>query len=182
MRVRIPHHDKSLTVPVIPDRLFALTYADDTRHNFALELDRGTMDIWANRLVGKSSFRRKLLAYHYAREQRRHTEVWGFKSFRVLTVTTGEERIRNMIDAQRRAARDCPPGFFLYATPERLARHGALGPAWMTSKSDLRLVAPRQQPVRVGELATPISIDDTAPSLRAAGVKRGSQVTPRPRA
>ena len=181
MRVAVHHDGRRTSFPIVPDRLFSLEYDDGMRHNFAFEFDRGTMDIWANRLIGKSSFRRKLTAYTNARQQKRHTEVWGFKSFRVLTVTTCEERLRNMIDAQRRVARDCPSGFFLYATPERLARHGALGPAWVTSKSDYVALV-RDSSARAGALATPISVDDTAPSLRAAGVKRGSQVPPRPRA
>jgi hypothetical protein len=46
--------------------LFALAYPN-ARHNFALERDLGTMDIWADRLVGKSSIRRKQLAYARAR-------------------------------------------------------------------------------------------------------------------
>ena len=136
LRVRIVHHDKGLTVPVIPDRLFAFRYADGTTHNFALEQDMGSMDIWASRLVGKSSIRRKLIGYFHAREQKRIAEQWAFKSFRVLIVTTTETRIESMLKAQRRVAPDCPPGLFLYSTPERVARHGALGPAWITSKSD----------------------------------------------
>ena len=136
LRVAIRHQDKALTIPVVPDRLFALVYPDNTTHNFALELDRGTMDIWANRLVGKSSIRRKLIGYFHGREQKRIAETWGFKSFRVLTVTTSDSRIESMLKAQRRVAPDCPPGLFLYSTPERIARHGALGPAWVTSKSD----------------------------------------------
>ena len=90
----------------------------------------------ATRLVGKSSFRRKLLGYFHAWQQKRHSDVWAFKSFRVLTVTTSEKRIQNMITTQREVATSCPPGLFLYSTPERLAQHGALGPAWVTSKAD----------------------------------------------
>ncbi len=177
MHVRARHGRQDISIAAVPDRLFSFVYDDSTRHNFALELDRGTMDIWANRLVGKSSFRRKLIAYYNAREQKRHAEVWGFKSFRVLTVTTGEERIRNMLDAQRRVAPDCPPGLFLDSTPQRIERHGALGPAWITSKSDNVSLAHDTQPRRAPELATPTFIDDTAPSLCAAGVKRGSRET-----
>jgi hypothetical protein len=134
LRVPVSPRHRPLVVPIIPDRLFGLTYPDTTTHHFALELDRGTMDIWANRLVGKSSFRRKLIGYTTAREQRRFADMWGFKSFRVLTVTTSEDRIAHMLDAQRRATPQCPAGFFLYSTLQRLAQHGALGPAWSTSK------------------------------------------------
>lgn len=136
LRVSIPSHDTGLTVPVIPDRLFALRYADGTAHNFALELDRGTMDIWANRLIGKSSMRRKLLAYHHARENDLFSSKWGFRSFRVLTVTTSEQRVMGMLKAQQRAVAHCPSGFFLYSTLERLAQHGAMGPAWISSRCD----------------------------------------------
>ena len=182
MRVAVRHGGQNILIPAIPDRLFSFLYDDGTRHNFALELDRGTMDIWANRLVGKSSFRRKLIAYYNAREQKRHAEVWGFKSFRVLTVTIGEERIRSMIEAQRRVASGCPPGLFLYSTPERLARHGALGPAWITSKSDNISLGHDKQSMRPADFTTPIAIDDTAPSLRAAGVKPAARYTARARA
>ena len=134
-RIPVQHNNKPLTIHLEPDRLFALSYPN-VRHNFALEVDRGTMDVWANRLIGKSSIRRKLLAYVHGREQRRFVERWGFKSFRVLVVTTSEARIKNMLRAQHRVAPSCPPGFFMYSTPERLAQHGALGPAWITSKRD----------------------------------------------
>ena len=185
LRVVVRHGARNISVPTIPDRLFSLRYHNGTRHNFALELDRGTMDIWASRLVGKSSFRRKLLAYHVAREQQRHTEVWGFKSFRVLTVTTNEERIRNMLDAQRRVAPDCPAGVFLYSTPQRLARHGAFGPAWMTSRSDN--VALLHNKIANDNVQSRANVchrlfHRTVPSLGAARVKRGSSGAASPHA
>lgn len=135
LRISLQHHAKQLTIAVVPDRLFAIVYPD-TQHNFALELDRGTMDINAKRLVGKTSFRRKLLGYFHAWREKRRAVLWGFKSFRTLTVTTSQMRIENMIAAQREVAPDCPPGLFLYSTAERIAQRGALGPAWMTSRRD----------------------------------------------
>jgi hypothetical protein len=170
LRVVVPYRGQNISIPAIPDRLFSLIYDNGTRHNFALELDRGTMDIWSNRLLGKSSFRRKLIAYTNAREQRRHTQAWGFDSLRVLTVTMSEERISNMIETQRRVAPDCPPGFFLYSTLERIERHGALGPAWITSKSYGVSLTSTNRSTSSPPVA-PQSIDDIAPSLRAAGVK-----------
>jgi hypothetical protein len=134
------------------------------------------MDVWANRLVGKSSLRRKQLGYFRARELRRFATQWGFKSFRVLVVTTSEERIQSMLRSQQRAAANCPPGFFLYSTFERLARHGALGPAWTTIKTD------KVSLLHTEHVATPISDHDSAPSLRAAGIKRESHDMPYSRA
>ena len=80
-----------------------------------------------------------------------------------------------MLQAQQRVAPGCPPGLFLYSTPQRIARHGALGPAWVTSKCDNVSLRHDEEIVGAPELATPISIDDTAPSLRAAGIKRELQ-------
>jgi hypothetical protein len=133
--VRISHENRTIAIAVQPDRLFSLLYPDE-RHNFALEQDLGTMDIWPNRIVGKSSLRRKLLAYFHGRVQKRFAHRWGFKSFRILIVTSSETRIEHMLRAQERIAPHCPPGFFMYSTTYRLAYHGALGPAWTTSKRD----------------------------------------------
>ena len=44
-RVTLKTAREALTIGVIPDRVFSLDFADRTRLNFALELDRGTMDI-----------------------------------------------------------------------------------------------------------------------------------------
>jgi hypothetical protein len=146
LRTTLRQGGKELPVAVIPDRLFALVYPD-ARHHFALEQDMGSMDIWASRLVGKSSMRRKLLAYARAREQNRFIDTWNFRSFRVLTVTTSESRIRTMLEAQRKLAVDCPPGLFLYSTVGRIAKHGALGPAWTTSKRDNVSLQHEEQPL-----------------------------------
>ena len=45
LRVTVPHPDTRLIVPVIPDRLFGLTYPDTTAHHFALEWIWACMDI-----------------------------------------------------------------------------------------------------------------------------------------
>jgi hypothetical protein len=83
----------------------------------------------------KSSFRRKLIGYAQAFDKKKHAEVWGFQSFRVLTVTTSDARIESMLAAQREAT-DAPAGLFLYSTSERIAAHGALGPAWISAKAE----------------------------------------------
>ena len=76
--------------------------------------------------------------------QKRFAEVWGFKSFRVLTVTTSDSRIDNMLEAQRRVAPQCPPGFFLVldAGAHRTTRCARAGVGHEQERQ--RLVAPRQ--------------------------------------
>lgn len=132
--ISFPTQREPLTLAVIPDRLFSLRFENDTRLNFALELDRGTMDIASRTLVGKSSIRRKLIGYHQAWLQKRHMERWGFKSFRVLLLTPSEKRLENMIAAQQAVVGGEGSNLFLFSTPSRIAEKGALGPAWVSGK------------------------------------------------
>ena len=125
----------TIEIGVVPDRLLTLVLPDRSRANFALELDRGTMDIKSKQLRGKSSFRRKLLGYWHLWEEDIHTARWGFKAFRVLTVTTSEKRIENMIAAQKEIVGDHGSKVFLFTTPERLAQENMLtDPVWISGK------------------------------------------------
>ena len=121
MRVALKTAREALTIGVIPDRVFSLAFEDRTRLNFALELDRGTMDIKSRQLVGKSSFRRKLLGYYQLWKEGLHTSQWGFKAFRVLTVTPSEKRIENMIAVQKEIVGEQGSNLFLFTTPTRLS-------------------------------------------------------------
>lgn len=136
LRVSVPclGSARPIAVGVVPDRLFSLV-AGDERRNFALELDRGEMSVNAKSLK-KSSYRRKLLGYFHAWKQKRHTEIWAFQSFRLLTVTTSEKRIDSMLAVQREITSDTAAGLFLYTTPQRLTEHGPLGKAWRSSEAD----------------------------------------------
>jgi hypothetical protein len=144
LRVAVPMLGSGVPIPiaVVPDRLFSIVYDNGTRHNFALEIDRGTMDVAAKRLVGKSSYRRKIVGYFYAWREKRHTSAWGFQSFRVLTITPSEKRIATMCTVQRDVTKGAADGLFLYATPEAITRGGATGPVWTTGSGEVvRLLA-----------------------------------------
>ena len=136
LSVTFPHDGRQLAIGVVPDRLMSFVYPDNTRHNFALEIDMGTADVWSNNLRTKSSIRKKLLGYFHAFAQRRHQEVWGFHGFRVLTLTVSESRIQNMLKAQKQVTGGLAPSMFLYSTSERIAEHGILGPAWTGANGD----------------------------------------------
>lgn len=128
------------SVAIRPDRLCSLVFPDETRLNFAIEYDTGSMPVAskANRRRRpedrRTTYEDKLAAYAAAWQSRDHTDTWGFKSFRVLTITQSEERIAHMIEAQR--ALNILNGFFLYTTPERIEQHGTLGPAWISVSSN----------------------------------------------
>jgi DNA-binding MarR family transcriptional regulator len=131
---RVLKHPTSLGVE--PDRLFVLAQPDGSGWSYALELDRGTEDISARRLKGKATYFRKLLTYYAAWAANTHTQQWGAfcKAFRVLSITTSDTRVANMIDAQREIS--APAGLFLFSTLERIAEQGALGPAWISAERD----------------------------------------------
>jgi hypothetical protein len=133
-RVALKTAREALTIGVVPDRVFSLAFHDRTRLNFALELDRGTMDIKSRQLVGKSSFRRKLLGYYQLWREGLHTSQWGFKAFRVLTVTPSEKRIENMIAVQKEIVGEQGSNLFLFTTPTRLAEKSPLADVWVTGK------------------------------------------------
>src|SRR6516162_666134 len=133
-RVALKTARDSLTIGVVPDRVFSLAFPDRTRLNFALELDRGTMDIKSRQLVGKSSFRRKLLGYYQLWREGLHTSQWGFQAFRILTVTPSEKRIENMLAVQREIVGEQGSNLFLFTTPKRLSEKSPLADVWVTGK------------------------------------------------
>jgi Replication-relaxation len=136
-RVAIRAGREPLTIGVIPDRMFSLAFESRTRLNFALELDRGTMDIKARQLAGKSSFRRKLLGYHQLWKEGLHTSRWGFKAFRVLTVTPSEKRIEHMIAVQKEIVGQAGSNLFLFTTPKRLQEKSPLADVWVSGKGQI---------------------------------------------
>ena len=78
-------------LPIAADGFFTLQGAKG-RLNFLVEADRGTMSI-------KKRFILKLRAYGEYFRQEKHVEKFNIKKFRVLTVTTGEERRDNLARA-----------------------------------------------------------------------------------
>jgi hypothetical protein len=159
LRVTIDHRQEPLSITVVPDRLFAIHYDADeanpnkTRAVFALEVDRGTMDITSKRLIGKASFVRKLAGYYGAFRQDKFPECWRTRSLRVLTITPSEKRIINMCNAQvHSVTQGHANDLFLYSIPERLASHGPFGNSWMARGRhrhlNLTIVADACVPVR----------------------------------
>ena len=87
-------------VSVVPDLVFALHFADGTRHNYAVEIDRGTMPVFRSD-PEQTSIARKMQVYLAAHMAKQHQREFGWTNFRVLFVTTTPERIETMIDAAR---------------------------------------------------------------------------------
>jgi hypothetical protein len=125
------------TSSVAPDRVFALestgTDGSIQRSYFFLEADRGTMPVIRKKL-SQSSFYRKLLAYEATWSQTIHEKRFGFSRFRVLTVTTGPQRVKSLVDACSKLKSG--HGLFLFADPEILALpHNILSHVWHTGRA-----------------------------------------------
>jgi hypothetical protein len=120
---------------VEPDRVFGLRFADAPEGRqvayFFLEADRGTMPV-ARRGLGQTSFRRKLLAYQETWRQGLHKAHLGIPNFRVLTVTTSEERVRHLV-AQCRSLSGSA-GLLLFADQAQLKREDILSHDWISAK------------------------------------------------
>ena len=120
---------------VIPDRTFALKYADQygatQRVYYFLEADRGTMPVVREKLT-QSSFYRKLLAYEATWANKVHQRHLGIPRFRVLTVTTSAARVKSLLDACSRLQRG--HGLFLFADKSVLEKD-LFSPVWQCGKA-----------------------------------------------
>jgi len=84
---------------VIPDGLFGLQYTPDdakTYRFFALEADRGTMPV-ARSNLHQTSYLKKILAYREIVAKHIHRSHLGLPNLMILSVTSSEERMSNLM-------------------------------------------------------------------------------------
>jgi hypothetical protein len=102
LSARIEQNGTVRSVSAVPDSVFALQFADGTRHNYTVEIDRGTMPVFRSD-PEQTSIARKMRVYLAAHTAKQHQREFGWTNFRVLFVTTNQERIETMIDASRQS-------------------------------------------------------------------------------
>jgi DNA-binding Lrp family transcriptional regulator len=131
LRVSVLHNGSTHDIGLIPDLVFGLKFADGSRRCFTVEIDRGTMP------VSRSDFRqtsveRKMHAYLTAHAGKQHEQHFGWKNFRVLTVTTDDQRMRSMRETLGRLRiPDSPgPSLFFFATRSALRMSDPLDHTW----------------------------------------------------
>ena len=100
LRVKLSHQGVVHEIGLVPDLVFGLQFADGSRHSFMVEIDRGTMPIARSDFL-QTSFERKMRAYLTAHAGKQHEKHFGWKTFRVLTVTTDRHRTQSMMEALR---------------------------------------------------------------------------------
>jgi hypothetical protein len=105
-------------IKVVPDGLFGLEYADDgskAYRFFALETDRNTQPV-ARSDLHQSSYLRKILAYRQIATQNIHKSHLGLPNLLVLTVTTNEPHMANIMSLVKELAHEGKSKLFLFKT------------------------------------------------------------------
>lgn len=111
---------------VVPDGYFHLSTDAHHYHQF-LEVDRGTVtgssEMWTTR-----TWARKVITYIEYYQSGKYHERYHTKSMRVLCVTTGEKRLRNLLEVTRESG---GKSRFWFTTLERVQESDVLvDPIW----------------------------------------------------
>jgi hypothetical protein len=138
---------QSITLGLVPDKIFGLQYLDKpegkNRAYFFLEADRATMPVMRTD-IRQTSFYRKMVGYHETWKQGLHTRVYGIKNFRVLTVTSSPQRVRNLIEANKQLTEGQGSRMFLFSDEKALqAAKDPLALEWLSGRDEV--------PIRLAE-------------------------------
>lgn len=138
LQTRINYHGTWFTVGIVPDLVFGIRFPDGSRRCFMVEIDRGTMPVSRANLM-QTSFERKMRAYLSAYAAREHERHFGWKTFRILTVTTDAIRLLSMREALMRihVPNNPGPSLFLFVTRDELHANDPLLQTWCTGDGRL---------------------------------------------
>ena len=109
-------------IRIVPDGLFGLEYTRDgekTYRFFALEADRATLPVTRSDLH-QTSYLRKILAYRQIVAQNIHKSHLGLPNLLVLTVTTNELHVTNIMALVKELAPEGRSKLFLFKTMSSL--------------------------------------------------------------
>jgi DNA-binding Lrp family transcriptional regulator len=131
MQVKLSHDGVLHTVGVVPDLAFGLRFEDGSRRCFLVEIDRGTMPVVRSNFL-QTSFEKKIRAYLTAHAGKLHERQFGWKAFRVLTITTDPQRMTSMMEAAKSARVSHSPGggLFFFATRAQLREANQFLQGW----------------------------------------------------
>ncbi|HEV2878454.1 MAG TPA: replication-relaxation family protein [Candidatus Eremiobacteraceae bacterium] len=131
VRAKISHQGLTREIGVVPDLVFGFRFADGSRRCFMVEIDRGTMPITRTD-INQTSFERKLRVYLAAHSTGQHQRQFGWKTFRVLTVTSDQRRLSSLIDAAKGLwpYRGLGSSLFLFASVNELLTADPIKHAW----------------------------------------------------
>ncbi len=142
----------NMSVPVIfdgtrhvigiePDYAFSLGFpALRQRANYLVEIDRGTMPVERSSLAA-SSILRKLIPYREIWRTGLHTTRFGWRNFRVLTVTTESERAKHMRESALRHLGTTDAALFWFVDRSALTSSGPLAHVWCDAAGTSRSIS-----------------------------------------
>jgi hypothetical protein len=135
LRAKLSHRGWVREVSVIPDLVFGLQLTNGKRLNFMAEIDRGTMPV-RRADPDRTSFEQKMRVYLAAHTAKQHERQFGWKNFRVLTVTTDQQRVQSLKEALEGLRVPHSPGasLFLFSTFSDLNTADPLAPCWQDGK------------------------------------------------
>lgn len=131
LRARLSHSGVLHDVAVVPDLAFGLMFPNGSRKCFMVEIDRGTMPVVRSDLA-QTSFERKMRAYLTTYATKQHERHFGWKAFRVLTVTTDAVRQRSIAEVLGKIRIAHSPGasLFYFLTRDQLRDFDPLAQDW----------------------------------------------------
>jgi Replication-relaxation len=141
MKVKVSQRGIVRERGLVPDFTFGLVLPNRDRRHFMVEIDRGTMPVVRHNPM-QTSFEQKMRAYLTANAAGQH-ERFGWKSFRVLTVTTDLHRTQSMMEALRalRVPHSPGSGLFLFAAADELRMSDPISYTWRDGNGrDARLI------------------------------------------
>jgi Replication-relaxation len=142
LRVKTSIKGVQQEIGLVPDLAFGILYPNGSRRCFFVEIDRGTMPVVRSDIT-QTSFERKMRAYLSAHASKQHERHFGWKTFRVLTVTTDEYREQTMRNALSKlhVANAPGPALFLFVTRGELLGADPIGYRWRDGNGrDTRLM------------------------------------------
>ncbi len=141
--VPVTFRSQKLTIGIEPDYAVSLGFPTLRRRaNFLVEIDRATMPIERSDLK-QSSMLRKFLAYGAFRRQKLHTKVFAWTNFRVLVVTSNEDRAQNMRDCLKRIGGSKGSPLFWITDRDALYERNSLEHLWIDgSDMERKLIPP----------------------------------------
>ncbi|MCS3476100.1 DNA-binding Lrp family transcriptional regulator [Bradyrhizobium elkanii] len=131
MRVGIVQNGKTLEIGLIPDLIVGIGFFDGSRRCFIVEIDRGTMPI-VRADIRQTSFLRKMRVYLAAHAAKQHESQFGWKAFRVITVTVNRDRARSIQEALRelQGPQGLGANLFLLALRDKLHASDPIAYTW----------------------------------------------------
>jgi Replication-relaxation len=135
LRVSLSHAGNADEIGLIPDLIFGIGFPDGSRRCFMVEIDRGTMPILRSDFR-QTSVARKMAAYLAVHATKKHEQHFGWKAFRVLVITTDNQRIRSMQEALRcmDPSSTLEPSLFFFASHSALGSSDPLVHAWQDGR------------------------------------------------